>query len=83
VNLKSLMPAGISSSPSLPTVLLSPAPSPARPPPMTAQPLPKSSTKAYLTFFLPFWWEHVLERGRLKPDDVDKTVKEAKGANVT
>ena len=32
--------------------------------------------KTYLTFFLPFWWEHVLERGRLKLDDVEKTVKE-------
>ena len=35
----------------------------------------RSINKAYLQFFLPFWWEHILERGVLEPDKVDKTVE--------
>ena len=30
--------------------------------------------KSYLQFFLPFWWEHILERGALEPDKLEKTV---------
>ena len=32
--------------------------------------------KTYASFFLPFYWEHILERGRLKAEDVDKAVKD-------
>ena len=34
------------------------------------------SVSQMITFFTPFWWEHILERGRLKPDDLDETVKD-------
>jgi hypothetical protein len=36
----------------------------------------RTVNRAYITFFTPFWWEHILERGRLRPDDLDKTVKD-------
>jgi hypothetical protein len=36
----------------------------------------RTVNRAYITFFTPFWWEHILERGRLKPDDLDETVKD-------
>ena len=34
----------------------------------------RSINRAYLQFFLPFWWEHILERGVLDADKLDKTV---------
>jgi hypothetical protein len=30
--------------------------------------------KSYLSFFAPFWTEHIQERGRLKADELDKLV---------
>jgi hypothetical protein len=34
---------------------------------------PRFINKSYLQFFLPFWWEHILERGTLEPDKLEKT----------
>ena len=34
---------------------------------------PRFINKSYLQFFLPFWWEHILERGALEPDKLEKT----------
>jgi hypothetical protein len=34
-----------------------------------------SVNRAYLLFFLPFWWEHVLLCGALSPDDFEKEAK--------
>ena len=34
----------------------------------------RSINRAYLQFFLPFWWEHILERGILDADKLEKTV---------
>ena len=36
----------------------------------------RSVNAAYLSFFLPFWWEHVLLRSRLDKADVAKVSKE-------
>ena len=36
----------------------------------------RTVNRTYITFFTPFWWEHIFERGRLKPDNLDKTVKD-------
>ncbi len=36
----------------------------------------RSVNSAYLNFFLPFWWEHVLLRSRLDEAEAAKTVKE-------
>ena len=38
--------------------------------------------KTYATLFLPFYWEHILERGRLKAEEVDKSVKDLLSANA-
>ena len=35
----------------------------------------RSVNKAYLTFFSPFWSEHLLERGRLSREETEKFVK--------
>ncbi len=35
----------------------------------------RSVNRAYLLFFLPFWWEHVLLCGALAPDDLDKEAR--------
>ena len=35
----------------------------------------RSVNKAYLTFFSPFWSEHLLERGRLSKDETEQFVK--------
>jgi hypothetical protein len=35
-----------------------------------------SVNSAYLRFFLPFWWEHVLLRSRLKDAEAAKISKE-------
>ena len=32
--------------------------------------------RSYITFFTAFWWEHILERPRLKADDLEKTVRD-------
>ncbi len=40
----------------------------------------RSVKRAYLLFFLPFWWEHVLLRGALAPDDLEKEAKALRGA---
>jgi hypothetical protein len=32
----------------------------------------RSVNRAYLLFFLPFWWEHILLRGALAPEDLEK-----------
>ena len=34
--------------------------------------VPRSVNRAYLQFFLPFWWEHILERGRLDDAAAEK-----------
>ena len=34
--------------------------------------VPRSVNRAYLQFFLPFWWEHILERGRLDDTTAEK-----------
>jgi hypothetical protein len=35
----------------------------------------RSVNRTYLLFFLPFWWEHVLLRGALAPDVLEKEAK--------
>ncbi len=34
--------------------------------------IPRAVNRAYLQFFLPFWWEHILERGRLDEPAAEK-----------
>jgi hypothetical protein len=34
--------------------------------------IPRAVNRAYLQFFLPFWWEHILERGRLDESAAEK-----------
>ena len=34
--------------------------------------IPRAVNRAYLQFFLPFWWEHILERGRLDDSAAEK-----------
>ena len=36
--------------------------------------IPRAVNRAYLQFFLPFWWEHILERGRLDEPAAEKQV---------
>ena len=36
--------------------------------------IPRAVNRAYLQFFLPFWWEHILERGRLDASAAEKQV---------
>ena len=36
----------------------------------------RSVNSAYLNFFLPFWWEHVLLRSRLDGSEAAKIIKE-------
>ena len=36
--------------------------------------IPRGVNRAYLQFFLPFWWEHILERGRLVKPAAEKQV---------
>jgi hypothetical protein len=36
--------------------------------------IPRSVNRAYLQFFLPFWWEHILERGPLDDNTAEKQV---------
>jgi hypothetical protein len=33
---------------------------------------PRAINRAYLQFFLPFWWEHILRRGTLEPAAAEK-----------
>jgi hypothetical protein len=35
----------------------------------------RSVNRAYLLFFLPFWWEHILLRGALAPEDLEKEAR--------
>jgi hypothetical protein len=35
----------------------------------------RSVNRTYLLFFLPFWWEHVLLRGALAPEDLEKEAR--------
>ena len=32
--------------------------------------------RSYITFFTAFWWEHILDRPRLKANDLEKTVRD-------
>ncbi len=32
--------------------------------------------RVYLLFFLPLWWEHILKRGLLEPDKLEKKADE-------
>ena len=34
-----------------------------------------SVNRSFLLFFLPFWWEHILLRGTLAPDELEKEAK--------
>ena len=35
----------------------------------------RAVNRAYLLFFLPFWWEHVLLRGALAPEDLEREAR--------
>jgi hypothetical protein len=36
----------------------------------------RAVNRVYLLFFLPLWWEHILERGLLEPDKLEKKADE-------